>query len=131
MTKKLFSKKNSKLLSMDIIRESLNKANGRNNKLIIYTAAGIFTGKIQKSSNIEDTKILEQDTPITCYRKLYTSNVNEYFDKYSKEFDEVAENPITITLEDAEFNGPLANINLPFVEIFLDQIIAFTVGSVE
>lgn len=131
MTKQIFSRKYVKLLSMDIIRESLDKANGHNNKLIIHTANGIFTGKLKKVSDIEDTQLLENDDAFTCYRKLYVSNVDKYFAEDSKKFDEFIENPITITLEDAELRGPLTNIKLPFVEIFVDQIISFSVGSVD
>lgn len=131
MTKQVFSRKYVKLLSMDILREALNENNAHDNKLIIHTANGIFTGKLKRNVNIEDTQLLENDDVFTCYEKVYISNLDKYLAEDSKNYDELIENPITITLEDAELRGSLTNIKLPFVEIFVDQIISFSVGSLD
>ena len=62
---------------------------------------------------------------------MHLNNLESYenSDKFS-EIEKVTENPISIILENVEVITSGKTITLPFVEIFIDQIIGFALGSI-
>ena len=62
---------------------------------------------------------------------MYLNALNNYENNdMSDEIERISENSISITLEDVEVMTSFKLINLPFVEIFVDQIIGFSLGSI-
>lgn len=131
MIKKYFSNKYSKIFTMNTLSETLNEAQNSNNKLMIHTANGIYVGKLKEQEDYDNLDIQKNDDILTAYRKMYLNALNNYenSDKSDK-IERISENSISITLEDVEIITSVKSINLPFVEIFVDQIIGFSLGSI-
>lgn len=131
MIKKYFSNKYSKIFTLNALLKTLNEAPNSNSKLMIHTANGIYIGKLKEQVDYDNLDIQEHDDILTIYRKMYLNALNNYenSDK-SDEIERISENSISITLEDVEVMTSFKSINLPFVEIFVDQIIGFSLGSI-
>lgn len=133
MSRKYFSNKYSKIFALNLVSDALNesqKNNNKNNKLMIHTANGIYIGTLKEQVDYDNLDIQGNDDFFTVYRKMYLRNLESYenSDEFS-ETEKVSENPISIILEDVEVITSGKTINLPFVEIFIDQIIGFALGS--
>ena len=130
MIKKYFSNKYSKIFTLNILSKTLNETQNSNNKLIIHTANGLYIGTFKEQVDDDTLEIEKGDDLLTIYRKMYLNALNNYDnDDASSNTEKVFENPISITLEDVEVITSGKTITLPFVEIFVDQIIGFSLGS--
>lgn len=129
MSKQFFSRKYSKIFVISSIIKSLNESRSDDDKLIIHTANGLYIGDFKEFSKPSNLKIEDNDDILTCYNKLYLSAMESYEKKDDFKDDiEVSENPISITLENVELVTSSKNVNMPFVILFIDQIIGFSVG---
>ncbi len=131
MIKKYFSKKYSKIFVLNGLLETVNKTQNVDNKLIIHTANGIYIGNLKEQVDYDNLDFQEEDDLLTIYRKMYLKCLSDYEnnDKSSK-LEEISENSLSITLEDVKVISNSNSINLPFIEIFVDQIIGFSLGSI-
>lgn len=132
MIKKYFSRKYSKIFTLDALSKTLNETQNTNNQLIIHTANGIYIGTLKEQVDYDNLDIQEGDDLLTIYRKMYIKSLCNYenSDK-SSEIEKISENSISMTLENVEvITSSGKSINLPFVEIFVDQIIGFSLGSI-
>ena len=128
---KVFSKKFCKIQVLNSMLESLNNSDNQKNSLIVHTSNGLYIGKLRNFDNSEDFDIKDNDDTLTCYRKLYLSSLNDYKNSYSSTNIEIPEeNPLTIELEDVSIITGMKTITLPFVSIFIDQIIAVSFGKI-
>lgn len=124
-----FSKKMSKIQTLNLIISACNSDDSGNNKLIITTANGIYQGTLRKSPNLDDYTLKPDDDILTCYEKQYLSSLEDYEKSDGSKKDiEISENPIAIVLEDVDIITSVKNIHMPFVFIFVDQIIGFSMG---
>ncbi len=131
MIKKYFSNKYSKIFTLNALLKTLNEAPNSNSKLMIHTSNGIYIGKLKEQVDYDNLDIQEHDDILTIYRKMYLNALNNYENNdMSDEIERISENSISITLEDVEVMTSFKLINLPFVEIFVDQIIGFSLGSI-
>ena len=127
-----FSKKLSKIQTLDLIIRACNDNNSGKNKLIITTANGIYQGTLRKNQSLDDCTAKSDNDILTCYEKQYLSLLEEYEKSDSSKKDiKIAENPIAIVLEDVDILTSVKNIHMPFVFIFVDQIIGFSMGHLE
>lgn len=127
-----FSKKMSKIQTLNLILSACNTDGSDNNKLIITTANGIYQGTLRKNQNLDDYTLKTDDDILTCYEKQYLSSLEEYEKSDSSKKDiEISENPIAIVLEDVDIITSVKNIHMPFVFIFVDQIIGFSIGCLK
>ncbi len=133
MSKNFFSRKYNKILIYnELVKIQNENSNGINNKLIINTSNGLYFGELKQTNPTNDTEIKKGDDFLTLANKMYLS----LLEKYDKSLDakvneEVAENPITIELEDVTLITSGKTIKMPFVSIFVDKIIGVSIGSVE
>lgn len=128
-----FSKKFSKIQTLNLILTACNTSNTNSNaknKLIIHTADGIYQGTLREQPHLDDYTIKDDDDVLTCYEKQYFSSLANYekSDVPTKDI-EISENPIAIVLEDVDIITSVKNIHMPFVFIFVDQIIGFSMGT--
>lgn len=124
-----FSRKMSKIQTLNSIISACNSDSSGNNKLIITTANGVYQGNLRRSSKLDDCMLKPDDDILTCYEKQYRSLLEDYEKSdNSKENIEISENPIAIVLEDVDVFTSFKNIHMPFVFIFVDQIIGFSMG---
>lgn len=96
-------------------------------KLMIHTANGIYAGNLKEPISYTDCTAQEGDDISTIAHKTYQSFISE--SDILKEKELVSENPITIELEDVTLITSNQKIFIPSVEIFVDQIIGFAIGS--
>lgn len=131
MIKKYFSKKYSKIFTLNALSKTLNETQNTNNQLIIHTANGIYLGTLKEQVDYDNLEIQKDDDLLTIYRKMYLKSLSNYesSDK-SSEIEKIPENSISITLENVKVITSGKSIDLPFVEIFVDQIIGFSLGSI-
>lgn len=131
MIKKYFSKKYSKIFTLNALSKTLNETQNTNNQLIIHTANGIYLGSLKEQVDYDNLEIQKDDDLLTIYRKMYLKSLSNYesSDK-SSEIEKIPENSISITLENVKVITSGKSIDLPFVEIFVDQIIGFSLGSI-
>lgn len=134
MSKKYFSNKYSKIYTLNLVSDALNntqKNDSKNNKLMIHTANGIYIGTLKEQVDYDNLEVQADDDIFTIYRKMHLQNLKNYenSDEFS-EIEKVSENPISIILENVEVITSGKTISLPFVEIFIDQIIGFALGSI-
>ena len=131
MIKKYFSKKYSKIFTLNALSKTLNETQNTNNQLIIHTANGIYLGTLKEQVDYDNLEIQKDDDLLTIYRKMYLKSLSNYesSDK-SSEIEKIPENSISITLENVKVISSGKSIDLPFVEIFVDQIIGFSLGSI-
>lgn len=126
-----FSKKFYKIQTLNLILTACNNADSSaKNKLIVHTADGIYQGTLRKQPHLDDYTIKDDDDILTCYEKQYLSSLENYENSdSSKKNIEIPENPIAIVLEDVDIIAGIKNIHMPFVFIFVDQIIGFSIGT--
>lgn len=131
MVKKYFSNKYSKIFTLNAILKTLNETEISSDKLIVHTANGIYVGTLKEQEDYDNLEIQKSDDILTVYRKMYLNSLNafENSDK-SSNIEKIPENSISITLENVQVLTSSRIINLPFVEIFVDQIIGFSLGSI-
>ena len=131
MIKKYFSKKYSKIFTLNALSKTLNETQNTNNQLIIHIANGIYLGTLKEQVDYDNLEIQKDDDLLTIYRKMYLKSLSNYesSDK-SSEIEKIPENSISITLENVKVITSGKSIDLPFVEIFVDQIIGFSLGSI-
>lgn len=131
MSKKYISKKYSKILAMNGILTAFNEHSQNKNQLIIHTANGIYIGTLREKHDYDNLEFHKDDDMLTLYNKMYQTFLDKSEEaKDSSDVLEINENPLSIELENVELLTHGTNINMPFVEIFLDQIIAFSLGSI-
>lgn len=132
MSKKFFSRKYSKILTFASMAETFNEScDEHKNKLMIHTANGIYLGNLKHMPKLDNLDIQKNDDMLTCFYKIYSSGLDKY--ENSNEYNpnaELIENPITIELEDVELITSGKTINMPFVSIFVDQIVGISLGNV-
>ncbi len=126
--KQYLSNKFIKINCLNGLINFLNKTAEKPNRLIILTANGIYTGTLKDPVDPENYKVNDNDDWVTAYHKTYLETINKM--EINKDIERVSENPITITLENVEIRSNNVVIHLPFVEIFIDQIIGFSLGSI-
>ena len=124
--------KYSKIFCMNTMIKALNELQNNNDKLIVHTANGIYVGTLRDFPDYDNLEIQEGDDLLTIYKKTYlkASDAYEHSEECS-ELEKVEENPISITLENVTVLTSNRPVNLPFVEIFIDQIIGVSVGSID
>ncbi len=128
---KYFSKKFSKIQVLNSILDSLNESVSKKHKLIIHTANGLYSGKLKNFHDLDYSNINKSDDILTCYRKMYLSSLDKYESSDNSNDIEISENSITIELEDVELITSMKTVRLPFVSLFVDQIIGISLGSLE
>lgn len=128
--KKYFSNKFVKISCLNSFMNVINDTVEKPNKLIVHTANGIYIGTLKVYDDSENYEVKDNDDILTTYHKLYLKTIdNIEIDKDNK-VERVLENPISITLENVEIFSSNVRTNLPFVEIFIDQIIGISLGSI-
>lgn len=126
MMKKYFSYKYAKIMALCT---ALNVSKGTD-KLMIHTSNGIYMGNFKEPIVYNDFSFQSNDTISTIAHKSYQSLIQE--DNFSKNPVEIiSENPISIELENVTLFCSNQKISMPSVEIFVDQIIGFSIGSAE
>ncbi len=131
MIKKYFSNKYSKIFTLNALSKTLNEAQNTNNELMIHTSNGIYIGTLKEQVDYDNLDIQKDDDLLTIYRKMYLKSLSNYESSgKSSEIEKISENSISITLENVEVITSGKSITLPFVEIFVDQIIGFSLGSI-
>ena len=132
MSKKYYSNKYSKIFCMNTMIEAMNKLQNTHDKLLIHTANGIYVGTLRDFPDYDDLEIQEGDDLLTIYKKTYLKASDAYeHSEESSEIEKVQENSISIMLENVTVLTSNRPINLPFVEIFIDQIIGVSIGSID
>ncbi len=109
------------------------------NELIIFTANGMYRGKLKAfdsdeiMGNLSNKQKVEEYIEKKDYASLIRLTYLDYAEKTYSESDQNQpfDNGITITLEDVTITptGLRGEITMPFVDIFVDQIIAVSIGS--
>lgn len=138
---RVISNKLLKIHSYNFFLESANRSiKGDKNELIIFTANGTYRGKLKKYESDEVMKNLSNSIKIKEYdeKKDYSSLIRlAYLDYAEKAYSELSQdypfdNGITITLEDVTLTstGLKGEMTMPFVDIFVDQIIGVSLGSI-
>ncbi len=130
MSKKYFSTKYSKIFTLNALLKTYNETQQSNNKLIIHTANGIYVGTLKEQVNYNNFDIQDDDDLITIFRKSYLKALDNYENSEEAHIiEKIEENPISITLENVELITSGNTMHLTFVEIFIDQIVGFSLGS--
>lgn len=129
MPKKVFSRKYVKIISFNTLAQASNAQHSSNSKIMIHTSVGIYVGKLKEQVDCENLDFQDNDDPLTNFNKIYLRLLENY--ENSDELEELKENSLSIELEDVELITSSRTISLPFVEIFTDQIIGISVGSVD
>ncbi len=131
MSKKYLSKKYSKIFTFNTVLKTFNDHSKSKDKLIIHTSNGLYIGNLREPIDANDLTLNDNDDFSTVYNKMYISALNKYESNENSEISEITENPITIELEDVLVVTNATRIKMPFVEIFVDQIIGFSYGSID
>ena len=100
------------------------------NKLVIHTANGIYIGTLKEPIDSTNYEVTDEDDILNVYHKVLYEQIDKAEDNMADEIERVSENPITITLENVELHSNNVIIHLPFIEIFIDQIIGISLGSI-
>ena len=100
------------------------------NKLMIHTANGIYVGTLKEPIDSTNYEVTDEDDILTVYHKIYYEQLDKVEDNMTDEIERVSENSITITLENVELLSNKVITHLPFIEIFIDQIIGISLGSI-
>ncbi len=100
------------------------------NKLVIHTANGIYIGTLKEPIDSENYEVTNKDDILTIYHKVLYEQIAKAENDITDEIERVLENPITITLENVELRCNNVITHLPFIEIFIDQIIGISLGSI-
>lgn len=127
--KRIFSRKYLKILAFDTIAKATNEKNSNNTtKLLIHTANGIYQGDLKETEEFSNYDLSDSDDILTLYNKTYLTMLENSNDT---NLEKMPENPLSIDLENVTLTTSLKSISMPFVTIFLDQIIGFSIGSME
>lgn len=134
MSKKYFSRKYLKLLTLESLLEVLNDSDdSKNDKLMIHTANGIYIGTLVLDAPNDGSENKQYSSILNSFEKAYLSNLENYENENENQDEDIIileENPISITLKDVEIITSGKNINMPFAIIFIDQIIGFSLGHI-
>ena len=96
----------------------------------MHTANGIYVGTLKEQVNYNNFDIQDDDDLITIFRKSYLKALDNYENSEEAHIiEKIEENPISITLENVELITSGNTMHLTFVEIFIDQIVGFSLGS--
>lgn len=128
--KKYISNKLIKINCLNSLLNTLNENNGTSNKLFVHTANGIYIGTLKNYTGKEEIK--DNDSFMAIYRKVLLKDFEELKTDKADNSEYVSENPLSIILENVEIlniNNINSKITLPFIEIFIDQIIGISLGS--
>lgn len=129
--KKYFSKKLIKIISYNTFIDAEKQSSDSTDMLIIHTANGLYQGNLKQSENFANFELLKDDDILTAIRKIYLSFLDEHSKNSDDSIEDIIENPITIDLEDVTLISNTGKISLPFVSIFVDQIIGISIGRAE
>ena len=128
--KKYFSRKLAKISSFDYFVKATNEVEEKSkDMLIIHTANGLYQGQLKPTENFSNNEITEGEDILTCIRKLYLSSLEDYYSNDSSNID-LQENPLTIELENVTLFTSGKDVSMPFVSIFIDQIIGISLGHI-
>ena len=131
MSKRFFSRKHSKIITIDSIVKALNESSMSEDKLMIHTANGIYIGILQDYVEPNNLELQDEDDVLTSFDKIYLSTLEKFEAKPKAEDNiDVIENPISIKLKDVQLLTSGNTINMPFAIIFVDQIIGFSTGHI-
>lgn len=126
--KKFFSRKLARVFACnEVIKTEENSGYTAKDMLIIHTANGLYQGKLKDAVNYLDYEISKGDDVLTIIRKLYLSILDKH-SKIQDDTEEFFENPLTLDLEDVTLITGGKDIKMPFVSIFVDQIIGVSIG---
>lgn len=129
--KKYHSKKYTKISILNSLSKTINTTRNEDNKLIIHTANGMYIGTLKENINYENIEVKEDDDLLTVYRKIYLKTINDYENSDMLDrLNEISENHLSITLENVELITNMKTISLSFVEIFIDEIIGLSIGTI-
>lgn len=129
--KKYLSKKYTKISILNSLSKTINTTRNEDNKLIIHTANGMYIGTLKEDINYENIEVKEDDDLLTVYRKIYLKTINDYENSDMPDrLNEISENHLSITLENVELITNMKTISLSFVEIFIDEIIGLSIGTI-
>lgn len=125
---KLFSQKQIKLntygQSINLINDK--KLSNADNKLLVLTAFGIVSGTYQV---LEDLK--ENDEPKEIYELITHTYKQILKETYKNEPDVKTNFCRSIVLKDVTIiTSSKIKFNMPFIELFDDQIIGVTLGNI-
>lgn len=120
---KYFSQKYFKISTLISVLETFKDTD----KLMIHTANGIYMGDFKEPVKYVDLKAKQGDDFLTILQKTYLAFIED--NDIPENLKEFIENPTTIQLENVTLLTSGKTITLPFVEIFVDQIIGFSKGS--
>lgn len=123
--KEFFSRKYARILAYNELVNAQNETSNKHDKLIIHTANGLYEGYLKIPEEYQNLELNKDDSILSVARKLYLTILDNPENNKGIEVDE---NPITIDLEDVTLYTSMRNINLPFVSIFIDQIIGISMG---
>ena len=94
---------------------------------MIHTANGIYVGDFKEPINYDNFDFKNGDDVFTIAHKSYQSLVSK--DDMPNQMEVYTENPLTIQLTNVKLITSNIPISIPSVEIFVDQIIGFSAGS--
>lgn len=123
--KKFFSRKYARILAYNEIVNAQNETSDNHDKLLIHTANGLYEGYLKIPEEYKSLELNKDDSIPSAVRKLYLTILDN---SDNTQGTEVNENPITIDLENVTLYTSMKNINIPFVSIFIDQIIGISIG---
>lgn len=86
------------------------------NNLILLTPSGIISGKIVSDEEIKELKFFNDFT-------------NESVNCFIEETQESDKYPAFIKLKDVTFKNGAFSYSVPFITVFLDQIVGVTIGT--
>lgn len=94
---------------------------------MLHTANGIYFGDLKSPIKYEDFTVNEKDSFSTIAHKTYQSLISD--NDIPSQSEILKENPLSIELENVKLFTNNQTITMPSVEIFVDQIIGFSIGS--
>ncbi len=123
MDKKFFSYKYVKILALNSTLKTFKDTD----KLMLHTSNGIYVGKLKEPVKYQKLDFQPNDDFQTVFHKTYLSFLND--GNIPENFEKIAENPLSIELEDVTLITANTRISIPYVELFVDQIIGYSKGS--
>ena len=123
MDKKFFSYKYVKILALNSTLKTFKDTD----KLMLHTSNGIYVGKLKEPVKYQKLDFQPNDDFQTVFHKTYLSFLND--GNIPENFEKIAENPLSIELEDVTLTTANTRISIPYVELFVDQIIGYSKGS--
>lgn len=101
-----------------------------NSKVIIVSAFGVITGKLCIPPSDDEIKGKQIGNDI-----ILTKLTKKFVDDYKKEFDipnevSLKDNDGSISLAEVSIKTSGNTINMPHLNVFVDQIIGITIGNI-